>query len=267
MIDAADAAAASGATMGGGVLSHVSSKIGYAGYTRDAYVPTVSHVRHRVYKSDLGRWIQRDPAGYVDGPSLYEYAMSAPQSHTDPSGLLTSIDAAFRACFKQPTIALRIECLEGLLGILPGTKWDHVVKRMIDQLRKELRRKKPPSRITRGLTQECLRLYGIYKSAEAACRHCNTHSDCAQACIDAACWSTALAFRKKYDKKCPSPYADHKQARKQAQNAKAKCASRCASAGCREIINPDLLISGQASGAEGALFAGMLGQAVSTCEL
>ena len=92
VIDAADAAAASGATMGRGVLSHVGSRIGYAGYVRDAYIPTVSHVRHRVYKSDLGRWLQRDPAGYVDGPSLYEYAMGAPVRHRDPMGLAVDWD-------------------------------------------------------------------------------------------------------------------------------------------------------------------------------
>lgn len=93
--------------MGRGVVSHVGSKIGYAGYTQDAYVPTVSHVRHRVYKSDLGRWLQRDPAGYVDGPSLYEYAMGAPVRFVDPWGLMVSGGAgggpmATPTCGPQP---------------------------------------------------------------------------------------------------------------------------------------------------------------------
>jgi uncharacterized protein RhaS with RHS repeats len=39
------------------------------------------------YSPTLGRWIQTDPAGYVDGPNLYEYVRSRPVSATDPLGL------------------------------------------------------------------------------------------------------------------------------------------------------------------------------------
>jgi len=77
-VDSDDATANTSVTMGWDVLSSVGSKIGYAGYVQDAYVPTVSHVRYRVLKVDLGRWLQRDPAGYVDGANLYEYVMSSP---------------------------------------------------------------------------------------------------------------------------------------------------------------------------------------------
>ena len=45
------------------------------------------HVRHRVYHPTLGRWLQRDPLGYVDGMGLYEYCQGGPGSATDPSGL------------------------------------------------------------------------------------------------------------------------------------------------------------------------------------
>jgi len=54
---------------------------------QDAYVPTVYHVRYRVLKVELGRWLQRDPAGYVDGANLYEYAVSSPLGMVDRMGL------------------------------------------------------------------------------------------------------------------------------------------------------------------------------------
>jgi RHS repeat-associated protein len=44
---------------------------------------------HRARWLDLlhGRWLQRDPAGYVDGMNLYEYAASRPTSASDVLGL------------------------------------------------------------------------------------------------------------------------------------------------------------------------------------
>src|SRR5690606_30681715 len=69
------------------------NRLGYAGYIHDRDVATAAHVRYRVYKIDLGRWAQRDPAEYIDGPSLYEFARSSPLSHLDPTGLF---------CLDQP---------------------------------------------------------------------------------------------------------------------------------------------------------------------
>jgi RHS repeat-associated protein len=45
------------------------------------------HFRARTYAPKLGRFIQRDPAGYVDGMDLYEYLRSSPTSKIDPFGL------------------------------------------------------------------------------------------------------------------------------------------------------------------------------------
>ena len=42
--------------------------------------------RNRYLWPELGRWVHRDPAGYVDGASLYEYVGSAPLVYTDPHG-------------------------------------------------------------------------------------------------------------------------------------------------------------------------------------
>jgi RHS repeat-associated protein len=52
-------------------------------YTIESY----THTRHRVYSTELGRWTRRDPLGYHDGMSLYEYCNDSPVIHTDLSGL------------------------------------------------------------------------------------------------------------------------------------------------------------------------------------
>jgi RHS repeat-associated protein len=41
----------------------------------------------RTYSPELGRWLQRDPAGFVDGVNLYEYVASSPLNLIDPLGL------------------------------------------------------------------------------------------------------------------------------------------------------------------------------------
>jgi len=39
------------------------------------------------YSPTLGRWLERDPAGYVDGANLYEALNSDPIGYVDPMGL------------------------------------------------------------------------------------------------------------------------------------------------------------------------------------
>jgi len=41
-----------------------------------------------MYHPTLGRFAQRDPKGYVDGMSLYQYVRGAPTNSCDPTGLL-----------------------------------------------------------------------------------------------------------------------------------------------------------------------------------
>jgi RHS repeat-associated protein len=54
------------------------------------------HVRHRVYNSALGTWIQRDPLGLKAGVSLYKYVDANPINRVDPLGLVSAIE-----CFRQ----------------------------------------------------------------------------------------------------------------------------------------------------------------------
>jgi hypothetical protein len=44
-------------------------------------------VRFRHFAPVLGRWLTRDPAGYVDGMHLYSYLSSSPITSVDPTGL------------------------------------------------------------------------------------------------------------------------------------------------------------------------------------
>jgi RHS repeat-associated protein len=60
---------------------------GYAGYEWDTN-ERVYHVRHRVYLPENGRWTRRDPMGYVDGGSLYQYVQSRAITTIDPSGTM-----------------------------------------------------------------------------------------------------------------------------------------------------------------------------------
>ncbi len=45
------------------------------------------HFVYRSYSPELGRWLQRDPLGYVDGVSLYQYVAGRATVYTDSLGL------------------------------------------------------------------------------------------------------------------------------------------------------------------------------------
>jgi RHS repeat-associated protein len=64
------------------------SSVGFggAGYWWDRYLG-MYHVRHRVYDPERGRWLQRDPIGYLSGWNLYQYCGGDPINGVDPWGL------------------------------------------------------------------------------------------------------------------------------------------------------------------------------------
>ena len=47
---------------------------------------------HRTYDPAIGRYIQPDPLGLADGPSLYGYAGTNPLKYTDPSCLTRNLN-------------------------------------------------------------------------------------------------------------------------------------------------------------------------------
>jgi RHS repeat-associated protein len=95
VVDAADTTffnasyTANTATGGKGRMSSLSvaNRKGYAGYEFDE-AASVYHVLHRVYLPERGRWSRRDPLGYVDVSSLYEYVETSPLTATDALGLI-----------------------------------------------------------------------------------------------------------------------------------------------------------------------------------
>jgi RHS repeat-associated protein len=60
-------------------------EVRYAGYRWDGE-SGLYQVRFRYLHPVLGRWVSRDPLGYVDGMSLYQYGRSAPLHWVDPFG-------------------------------------------------------------------------------------------------------------------------------------------------------------------------------------
>ncbi len=52
-----------------------------------ALLKQVYYSRQRTYDPLHGRFVQRDPAGYIDGMNLYEYVESLPTRYVDPLGL------------------------------------------------------------------------------------------------------------------------------------------------------------------------------------
>ncbi|MCX7386368.1 MAG: hypothetical protein NTX48_06845, partial [Planctomycetales bacterium] len=76
--------------MNGSGTVQTSSAIGfetlYAGYRFDGATPQMYYVRNRFLLPKIGTWNRRDPFGYVDGLSLYEYVNGIVCNYTDPSG-------------------------------------------------------------------------------------------------------------------------------------------------------------------------------------
>jgi RHS repeat-associated protein len=54
----------------------------------------IQYNRNRSYDYSTGRWLQRDPIGYVDGMNLYQYVKSNPIRLMDPLGLECPPDCA-----------------------------------------------------------------------------------------------------------------------------------------------------------------------------
>ncbi len=58
----------------------------YQGMTLDP-VTGLYYARNRNYSPTLGRWINQDPAGYINGANTYQFVLSNPVNRVDPWGL------------------------------------------------------------------------------------------------------------------------------------------------------------------------------------
>jgi RHS repeat-associated protein len=57
----------------------------FTGHAWDDYAD-LYYAPYRYYAPNLARWLSRDPLGMVDGPNVYEYAVSSPVLRVDPFG-------------------------------------------------------------------------------------------------------------------------------------------------------------------------------------
>ena len=90
---------------------------------------------HRDYDPTLGRYLQADPLGLIDGPSVYGYAKQSPMTYIDPDGLIGKkpfinwvFAAVFRACvgFVSMVSSPRAQSLRQqflLASRTPRTEW------------------------------------------------------------------------------------------------------------------------------------------------
>ena len=83
-------------TSGPGAWGPCVLRIGFCGYVQDFNYQTHWLARNRWYESDQGRWLTRDPAGYIDGLSMYMYVRCNPFGLVDPMGLAAD-GAEYRA--------------------------------------------------------------------------------------------------------------------------------------------------------------------------
>ena len=76
--------------------SALANSFGFTGQRYDAEAG-LWDFRNRAYSPELGRFLQRDPAGFVDGYNLYLYCRNSPPNFTDPDGRTARVGGAVAA--------------------------------------------------------------------------------------------------------------------------------------------------------------------------
>ena len=88
----------------------------FAGMTPMGDLPFLSSFR-RIYRADMGRYLQPDPAGFVDGFNLYAYAANSPLDKCDRLGLAKSSGLSRRAGPAVGEWAKFADSIRDLLGL------------------------------------------------------------------------------------------------------------------------------------------------------
>ncbi len=117
--------------------SHYGNPWMWTGQRYDA-VTGLYHFTFRTYSPTLGRWLQRDPLGYVDGVNLYEYVQSNALHWRDPLGLK-------KGCYGD-VMAQDIYFSDGeMVRFYPKT-----IEQLVEQLEARTQRKQVVEIVLRG---------------------------------------------------------------------------------------------------------------------
>ncbi len=87
--------------------SSVGNPFMWTGQRYDAATGTY-HFLYRTYSPTIGRWLQRDPAGFMDGVNLYEYVASRPVASTDADGRKANVSVNSSSCTISVTVNIGI---------------------------------------------------------------------------------------------------------------------------------------------------------------
>ncbi len=79
--------------------------------------------RNRNYSPSLGRWINQDPAGYINGANTYQFVMSNPVNAVDPEGTVTLPPGFVGAPPPSPPPSGSLWPPYPSTGAPPGTGW------------------------------------------------------------------------------------------------------------------------------------------------
>ena len=134
--------------------------VGYCGYIHNPETGDYT-VRFRHYSPRLGRWIERDPAGYVDARSLLQYSHGSPVRFSDAVGLCSCEDAAPAKTHSSSSMHMQLETVDSSPN-LPDI--DHKIGGLIDVFQEAVR--------VRDLINEVRAFRANTASIEAALKKC-----------------------------------------------------------------------------------------------
>lgn len=93
----------------------------YCGYVEDSVV-RLQLARFRWYDPRLGRWIQRDPAAYIDGANMFAYGRAQPITGSDTYGLNPDFSASPQCkCSEQSEACVQARDKQAAIKVALGT--------------------------------------------------------------------------------------------------------------------------------------------------